>query len=348
MSIIGDNIGSTETLEVEYKEFTIKKDPIIYYSEEEITDMITTGIIEPEKFNIMINDNICHFFKYYIPKYLSAFGNSDLNNAILYMGVNDFGEITGIPFFGQITQNDLQNNLDHIKNFISLNGIDINGTTELFTQVTFEIIKLEKDTELLDNNIENIISDFEDKKKKYEIEYRSKIDKRKKWMKQMEYYLAKIQDYATIPKYRKEVSNYILKNNTNYDPKLNKISELLLSDEIIFVKDGHEIRSRKENIYDVIHWITKYKDHMIDIVKELRPSKIQYCNFSQNIYVNQFSLLSGLRYKFIERNKDIDYYLIKIIFPTKFPKKIYFRNNEYKNNWSTRIRTIVNGDPGCI
>ncbi len=347
MSIIGNNMGFCETLEVEFKEFTIKKDPIIYYSEEELKKIVTSGIIEPDKFNIMISDNINHFFKYYIPKYLSVFGNSQLDNASLYIGVNDFGEITGIPFFGEITPEYLHSYLDNIKSFISFNEIDNKDVDELFSNVTFEVVKLEKNIDFLDNSVENIISDFEEKKKKYEDTYRLNLFERVKWMHKMEYYLTKIQDYATIPEYRKEVSDYILKNNSENDPEIFKLSELLLSDTVIIVGDGNEIRNRKDNVYDIVHWITRFKDCMIDVMRELKPPRIQYCNFSQNIYAIQFSLLSSLRYKFISKNDNIDYYLVKINFPTKFPRKIYFRNNEY-DNWNFRIRAIVNGDPGCI
>jgi hypothetical protein len=347
MSIIGNNIGFGETLEVELKEFTLKKDPMMYYSEEEVKNIITTGIIEPDKFNIMISDNICHFFKYYIPRYLSVFGNSNLDSATLYMGVNDFGEITGVPFFGKITEDYLNSYLDCIKTFISFNAKDNENIEDLLSMVNFEVIKLEKNTDFLDNSIDNIIAEFEDKKKKYEIDYKSNLYDRIKWMQKMEYYITRIQDYATFPHYRKEVSDFILRNNKDCDSELKKLSDLFLSKEVILVGNGDEIRMRRENIYDVVHWITKYKDFMIDTLKENKPAKIQYCNFSQNIYNNQFCLLSNLRFKFIERNKDIDYYLIKINFPTKFPKKIYFRNNEF-DNWNTRIRTIVNGAPGCI
>jgi hypothetical protein len=141
MSIIGNNIGFGETLEVELKEFTLKKDPMMYYTEEEVRDMIITGNIDPDKFNIMISDNICHFFKYYIPKYLSVFGNSNIDSATLYMGVNDFGEITGVPFFGEITPEYLESYLDCIKTFISFNAIDNTNVDELFSQVKFEVIK---------------------------------------------------------------------------------------------------------------------------------------------------------------------------------------------------------------
>jgi hypothetical protein len=347
MSIIGNNIGFGETLEVELKEFTLKKDPMMYYSEEEVRDIINTGYIEPDKFNIMITDNILHFFKYYIPKYLSVFGNSNIDTATLYMGVNDFGEITGVPFFGEITSEYLESYLDCIKSSISFNAIDNKDTDELLSNIKFEVIKLDKNLDFLDNSIEDIIRDFEDKKKKYEAEYRSNLFDRIKWMQKMEYYITRIQDYASLTHYRKEVSDYIIENNNTSDNNLQKISNLLLSNEHISVGDGNEIRIRRDNIYDVVHWITKYKDFKIDTLKENKPIKIQYCNFSQNIYNNQFSLLSNLRYKFISTNKNIDYYLIKIKFPTKFSKRIYFRNNEY-DNWNTRTRAIVNGAPGCI
>lgn len=353
MLYIGNNIGFRENLKIEFKLFTLKRDPIIYYSEEEIKEIVITGIIDPDKFNLMISDNICHFFKYYIPKYLSVFGNSDLDNATLYMGVNDFGEFTGVPFFSEITPNYLKSFLDCIKPFISFNNTDnteleeLKELEEFLSLVSFEVIKLETNTLFLDDTIKDILDNFKNKKNKYEIEYRNNLLERMKWMEKVEYHIVRIQDYATYPRFRKEISNYVLQNNTNNDPELYKISELLLSDELIDVGDGDVIRSRKDNLHDVIYWITKYKDHMTDILRDQKPIKIPFYNFSQNIYSNQFSLLSNLRYRFIENNKNINYFLIKINFPTRYSKKIYFRNNDY-DIWNIRIRAIVNGGPGCL
>ena len=353
MLYIGNNIGFHEDLNKEFKLFTIKKDPLVYYSDEEIRAIITNGILKPDKFNLMITDNICHFFKYYVPKYLSAFGNSDLDYATLYMGINDFGEITGVPFFSDITPKYLQSYLECIKTNISFDVFeDIKdnkhiNVDDLLSKVSFEVIKLEKNMLFLDDSITEIINDFKEKKNKYDTEYRINLMERVKWMEKIEYHIVRIQDYADFAHYRKEISDYVLQNDPNHDPEYQKIRDLLLSDVLIDVGDGDVIRSRKDNHHDVIYWITKYKDYKMNILRDEKPVRIPYYNFSENIYSNQFSLLSNLRYKFIEKNENINYFLIKINFPTRFPKKIYFRNNDY-DSWNIRTRTTVNGEPGCL
>ena len=253
MLYIGNNIGFREDLTKEFKLFTIKKDPLVYYSDEEIRDIITNGIIKPDKFNLMITDNICHFFKYYVPKYLSAFGNSELDYATLYMGINDFGELTGVPFFSDITPKYLQSYLECIKTNISFDVFedikdnkDIN-VDELLSKVSFEVIKLEKNMLFLDDSITDIIRDFKEKKNKYETEYRINLQERVKWMEKIEYHIVRIQDYADFAHYRKEISDYVLQNDPNHDPEYQKIRDLLLSDELIDVGDGDVIRSRKDN-----------------------------------------------------------------------------------------------------
>jgi len=46
-------------------------------------------------------------------------------------------------------------------------------------------------------------------------------------------------------------------------------------------------------------------------------------------------------------NASFHLFLIKINFPTRFPRKVYYRNNDY-DSWNIRTRTIVNGEPGCL
>jgi hypothetical protein len=336
--ILGDSIGFTETLEIEFKEFMLKIDPKLYYSTEEIHQIVNSNIINQTKFNSMICDNIYHYFKYYIPKYLSVFGNSKLESAELYFGINDYGEITGIPFFGDLSLSNTDL-LSSVLPFIKIDNIDI---SKFISKISIEIINIKKDITFLDDNVSNIIDEFNLKKKNYETEYFHNLAERNKWKEQVDYYMTSIRDYMVKPCYRKEVADYV---KLSSDMHAHVIS-LLESDELIEFTDYNDIDTRKLNQDDVMYWITEFKQNTIQKLRLVRPQRIPYMCFSQNIYSSQLSLLSNLRYRFCN-NPDINFYMIRITIPTDIVGSVYYKL-ESNDTWYQRTRTFVNGLPGCI
>ena len=93
--------------------------------------------------------------------------------------------------------------------------------------------------------------------------------------------------------------------------------------------------------------LAKIKDKKINEIKKIRPENIQYVTFSNSIYTTYFTLLSNLRYKFVENNKDIKYYMIKLSFPTNYSKSIFYKNLE-SPKWQLRTRVLVDGHPCCV
>ncbi len=342
--ILGDNITFGETLEIEFKEFMLKIDCEKYFDIDEIEKIITNNSIDKTRFNSMIFDNIDHYFKYYLPKYLAVFANSKLDHSTIYFGINDIGEFTGIPFFGNFDKSILNMLLDSIKYFIKLENTNM-SIDEFVSQIKFDVIKLEKDLYYLDDSIETVISDFFDKKKKYEKEYFQNLAIRKQWKEQMEYYVTSIREYLTNIKYRTEVANFI-RNSPDYLEYIDMIN-LLESSSILEIEDYNEIAIRKLNKNDVIYWVTEFKDTMIEKLRVSRPVRISYTSFSYNVYATQLALLSNLRYRFCQNFKDINYYIIKMSLPTDFDGQVYYKTME-SDNWYYRTRAYVNGAPGCV
>lgn len=342
---LGNHIGFRESLEEELKEFILKLDPHMYFEEPEIKTIIETGIIEDRcRFNSMIVDNISHYFKYYFPKYLSCFGNSKLSHANLYIGSNDFGEVTGIPFFGNLTSENIKTFLEVIYPFVSIDKTD-KDISELISKMDFEVIKISRDTDFIDDNIDLVLKDHHEKKKKYENEYFENLQLRRIWKEKMDKYTTRIYDYANKPEFRKEVIEFIKKSGEA--DVYYKVIELLKSKEEIPIGDGIEIGIRKMNKNDVVHWVTEYKDIMVDMHKSQRPIRMGYINYGENFYTTQLALLNNMRYRFLNNNSELNYYLIKIKFPTDFHSKIYFKTHDMEN-WIIRTRAIVNDSPGCL
>jgi hypothetical protein len=339
--ILGDNIGFNENLEIEFKEFTLKIDPEIYFDTREIEQIILSSKIDYDKFNTMIFDNISHYFKYYLPKYISVFGTSMLESAEMYFGINDFGELTGIPFFGTLSAEYLIELLDSLKLFINIDDDKIN-LDDVLSNIKIEVIELQKDIYNLDDSVQSLIDEFFAKKKQYEKEYFANLHERRKWKERMEYYVTGIRDYFAKKEYRHQVANFV-REHPNYE-EYNDIITLLESDDLIEISGFEEIAYRKNNKHDVIHWITEFKDITIDKLKTQRPMRMQYISFANNIYNQQLSLLTNLRYRFCVNLPDINYYVIKIKLPTNISNNIYYK---VADSWIKKTRSIVCGTPGC-
>ena len=74
--ILGDYIGFGESLQDEFKEFVLRLDPELFTDSSHFKEIINTGIL-PEGFNDIVLENIFHYFRIYLPKYISAFANCE-------------------------------------------------------------------------------------------------------------------------------------------------------------------------------------------------------------------------------------------------------------------------------
>jgi hypothetical protein len=339
--ILGENIGFRETLELELKEFTLSLDPLVYFEDDEIIRIVSSGRLDKKEhiFNKMIMDNILHYFRYYVPKYLSVFGNSVLSSAKLYIGVNDLGEITGIPYIGEF---DITRAI--LEQLEELVYVPSGNIKKLLLSIDINIIDLKIDVDEISDDEEVIIKDYLERKHKYMTEYNDIMEKRRLWKEKLDYYFTKVHDYATKREYRKLVSKYILDNDL--ENKYAEMRRLLDSDDYIDIGTNEMISIRKYDHDDIVYWITECKDYYVRTIKLERPAKPNYVNFSMNIHNIHMSLLSNLRYKFVKNNENVRYYMIEIIFPSNYPEEIFYKNTE-SSLWTMRRRGYVNGEPGC-
>lgn len=339
---LSSHIGFRESLEEEFKEFILKLDPEQYYEKEDIKNIVLKGKIDTT-FNNMILDNLEHYFKYYLPRYITIFGNSKLKKAHLYFGIDDYGEITGIPFIGELKIDILNEFLSNIHYFIKNDEYEFN---ELSKKIKIELIKLNINTDIIDDDdtLRKIIKSHYEKYNKHKKEYEDYLVKKHYWIKEISKYTISIITMGNNPYFRNEIVKFIKKNN-DYK-KFQKIIDFYESDKLLDILSAEEITARKINNNDVIYWVASYKDSMVDYYKSIRPEKVFKVNFN-NIYLNQFIYLTNLKARFIKNNKNINYYLIKFTLPTNIGDT-YYRNLNLTNKWIMRRRQIINGNPGCL
>lgn len=347
---LGSYIGFEESLYNEFKEMSLKLDAMSFYDSDEIKSIVETGHLD-ENFNDIIIHNINHYFKFYLPKYISAFGNlkddsddEDVDKDTegnLYIGINDMGEITGIPFNGELDENLINDLKDSIKIFLHTKEID-----ELFSKIKIEIIKLKINEDYLDDPIAEIIEESVEKYKFAKKLYLNFVKEQIKWIESMDYYNVRMSQYITDPIYRKKIAIFIREKTTN--PQYLLIADQLETYHKFKILTGFEIGEQKSDMNNVYHWITEYKDISIDMIKLNKPKRPCMNSRIDEVYQNQLQLLTNLRLKFIKANSDINYYCLKISLPTNHKHNISYSSLKAGATLYSKVRMLVDGSPCCL
>ena len=303
---LGEQMQENESLTNEYKEFCIKTNIYDFYSQEELNDIINTGKVT-KNFNNMILDNMKLYCDTYIPKYASSYTNSKIKNGTIHIGVNDNGEITGIPFYGQL----------HESQIIKL--VEISKSKFLFEPVK-TIVKIEKlkiHNHFINDNTKEII-----KKSKIHNNLFKKINERyyierQKWVKEVLKYSVKLSEIVKNEYTRNKFYNWLKEKKC---PIYNEIINTN-SNTIENIKNKRILITEKKS---VIHWIALYKDETMIHLQAQKPENPNMTKFfNSSVYL--MTHLTDLRKKIIENNKNINYYKINISFDTSINKNIIYK-----------------------
>ncbi len=324
-----------ETLEVEYKEFSYKVHLDKYYDRQEINDIVL-GIRElDERFNTSILDNLKFYSKFYIPKYISAFCNGELKNkGKLMIGVDDYGEIVGIPYLGKIPKENIKN---YIMRQIHDSIITTNTTMNyILTNIKIHIDRLEINKKLIYSDLEKKIEKINETYKNYSKQLEEYQKAYENWYSQLAKYAMKLVDLMKYPEVFRELFNYIAERDNS---KL-----FVLSQDIDSYMDDIHIEKHNEN--NILYWVCKFRDDKVDEVIAQRPEKLKTKSRTKFIsYVNEFLKLGNLRKLFLETNPAIQYYLVTIEIPNNCPDEVFYK--DIHNIISKRTRLMECGEPVC-
>ncbi len=325
---LGQQQKDHESIQTEYKEFCLKLNIFDFYEMDEVYHIVTTGKLNSD-FNLIIEQNLKSYFFNYIPKYASAFSNCKSNNECsLYIGVNDFGEVTGIPYVGELDIAELQIHINQ-----SFNHIRGEFKEDYINAISLDIIKLDTtnaQTFLYDVSAE-IIDKMKQEKSKYDTAYINYIHKREKWMCHFNKYCCSI--HQLIAGKRHEIINYIKRiapHRQNIIQRLNDRTPIPIEN----------IEACKDNEDEPLYWIFKFKDEVLERILSQKPRPPilpKICN-APYILITQ---LSDMRCKFLKENKDLNYYLINIKFSAKMENKKHLEYyHPYKRVWLNRKRVM--------
>ena len=333
---LGGYLGK-EDLSTEFKEVCSKISTDLYLTFEEAEEILDKKIWN-NKLNGIINDNIEIYIKNIFPKYLSSFCCSKIQGT-LYFGVHDYGEITGIPYMGNLELSWIK---DKIKETIESN-IKSKEPSNLLNYIDIKIEKLEIDPVLLHDEASELYKKYKKDSIKIndiKMEYNSK---RVKWLYELSRYSRKLIEVINSTESRKEMIDYIIERKDIFDndESMNNIIRLLESDEYIKIPEFNKLQIRKKDKNDVLYWLVTYKDFYTDKISKQRPCKPHLVkNFNPFQIIGK---LSPMREIFSKIN-GVNYYLVKIIIKgDQINEDIYYK---YNKDWVKKIRLVSDsGNP---
>jgi hypothetical protein len=321
-----------ETLAREYKEFYLRIDTLQYYSEKEIEDIVTNGNLN-KTFNKVIMENLKNFMQY-IPKYVSSFGNcKECDSGTLYIGINNTGEVTGIPFLGAMKEKTIKK---WIKKSIKKHVITTDKTKEiLLKNISFNLKKVNINSCLIESDLDEKIKKkqelFETVKKEKEIY----VKKWNAWYNELSQFSGKLKNILNKNYY--DIYQYILDHDST---KIHVFSQVHEMDSLI-----EHIRDKKDDKDTLIYWVCSYRDYILKQIIQKKPKKSRYMKYSFS-YAYEFNNLDQLRKKFLENNKDIQYYILEIHFLTSLDDDVFYTDKS--KSIKKRVRIERDGEPISI
>ena len=332
-----------ETVNIEFKEFCLRLSPRVIMNTNDILDTIHTGKWS-DKITYLIENNLKNYFDYMFPKYLASYWNSNINGNFI-IGVNDYGEITGIPFLNTMDELSVKKMVqtyinDSIKNHIKTK-VPIDTITSI---ISIKVHKLKINIHLIEDEMKELFDTYQKKFIQFNNDMDQYVLDKCIWLGKMKQYSGKLFNSVNTTKIRNELIHYIEEHQV--ENEYIDLIELLKSDTIIKIPSGITISILKKKGDNIIYWLTTYKDFMLKKITKERPKKPNP-NHLINL-VNLFSRLSVMRYRFLKNNDDIIYYMIEINFQNINNDEAVLFKFPNSKKWNFKTRITLNGDPCCI
>jgi len=372
-SILGGFLN-TENLNTELKEFCIKTALDLYMNESEAESILEKGLWN-NKLKEAIKDSLSLYFNKVLPKYISsAFNSKILLDFIL--GVADNGEITGIPFMGEI---DIKYISKIIKKSIKKNIKLNNGEEAVDTflkKIKINLVKLDINDLLISDECTQLYENYKKTYMKNNDMFEEYNKQWLEWLMDLSRYSTKLKVLINNTSTRNELIEYIQYCNKIYidqlEEEINSLSNVsiqtistvtdilklktkiekcslnsqnlvtvLKKGEYINIPEYEELQIRKIDKEDIMYWLVNFKDKKtLEICnkKPIKPNKLR--TYSPLQIISKISLMRKLFIK----NSDINYYIIKITIDGQNNEDTVYYN--YNGNWTKKKRKItISGEP---
>ena len=289
-----------ENFTTEYKEFCMKENIYKYLTPKQVSQMVRNGVIS-RKINQITMLNICKYFELYVPKYASSFHNSNelknRNNMKFMIGINDYAEITGVPYLGKNMKDEKAYLQRCINNILMKNLTDI-----CCLSVNLDIHECRIDPELIDDDtLSESLRRQDEQQMWYNKRYRKYNKKRKKWTKSVLKYKGKLQEVLEDPICKEELREYLAEHGKldEYEWYLDNYYEIIVDN----------IKYDKKNPECFVYWLINYKDEKVQELMNTKPKAPLHPRVN-NVEYSASTTLSCLRSRLLQENHNLKYYIL--------------------------------------
>lgn len=338
MEQYNDMIGR-ENLTREYKEFRF------YISRSRMSNKVACEYCETgiwgDDFNAMVETNMLDYIKNYIPKYYSAFMNSNITGS-LYIGVDDYGFIKGIPYKGDFPI-DMFNHkiIKSLQKYVK--GYD--ETCNRTIRIEWKEVHVKTNNILMDTFIPQYTS-YLNEKEKFDAKYNKWVDSYEDWKIRFAFASRKLVDLANTPESRQLIINYI-KEHDSTNPVIKQFES---KDFIMEYKDHASLVPLKEDPNSPQYWVVRWKDELIEVIRKEKPT-FHEDFLLMNAPLNIISNVGEMIPYWVSRNSNMKLYMLHItIMPSNMKKyRTYSYFEKSKKGWITNYRDLMNdGSPTSI
>ena len=252
--------------------------------------------------------NLEEYLKYFSPKYLSGFFNSQISGK-LFIGPDDWGVLRGIPYQGELPIDTLTT-----KFYENLNKkvINENFSYNLKDFIKIKFIKINYPQDKLieyNNKLNPIYTKFLEDKDNYDNIIAIQREEYNNWKIRYLFVQQKLSSLLNNYESRILIINFI-KNNLPDSPLIN----FLESSEKVIVLTPEEITPIVKDNTNPYYWASEWKENMCIYLQKERPRfpKILFTEF--NTPFNLINSVSNMINYWMANNTDMNLYLVQIDF----------------------------------
>jgi hypothetical protein len=284
----------------------------------------------------------------YLPKYIGVFINSNISGN-LYFGINDIGNIVGIPFFGDLNESSISNVIFETKKFLRSN-YSSKFIDDILTNIKIDICEINNYFTNKTDYIK-ILNEFQGINKQIKIEWIEYLIKYQDWHKEISKYSAKLSLFLDSEDIRHEIAHWIRSHKTKTQFKkydLEKIAKIYENNIFINRTISFDFLDLIRNDYShPIKWLIDFKDFKQMQIKKNKPNQpsikplkeynFKFCSNIENISY----LLKKLNCKF---------YILKFTIPqyNKSDKTYIEYFSQKQSKWLSKSRILINSGPSCL
>jgi hypothetical protein len=329
-----DFIGK-ETLNSEFKEFTFHNSGLT------IDNQLAESYCQNYNFDFNSNviQNIKRYIKFYLPKYTCAFLNSNIPGE-LYIGVNDYGFIKGIPYQGELPIDSIKKRIhETIRTSVKSS---IGCVFNLEKLISIDILKVDNPS-IPTKPAPQSFTNYLVQKQEFIEEYNGFVEKFKSWKIRHNFFTQKLVELVNNVESRMMLIEYIRRNNPD-----SPVIGILESDYVLQSHTHDEITILKDDPTNPYYWICRWKDEMVDTMNKNKPVFNEPA-FCPAIPYNLITSMSELIPYWIHNNQNMNLFMIRIKFNTLMgtfgvcsSSKLFFSYLSHNDkNWISCYRNVL-------